>query len=155
MAARQSKIGTPGVFPTCIRARRFLLVRCFFATIFHRAWTVGRGIADDVNLLRIIERIYDAATDPSTLGALAPEIAHEFACDTSWLYVVQNPKAKSTDLLLSATANFDDLAHSSYTNYYRQRDVWGGEAIKAGLATTHPIVIHGQEILDPNKLTRS
>jgi DNA-binding CsgD family transcriptional regulator len=112
-------------------------------------------MADDVNLLRIIGQIYDAAADPSAFGGLSKEIAREFACDTSLLYVVQNPKAKSTDLLLSATDNFDDWAHSSYTGYYRQRDVWGAGVLKVAAGRPGHGVFHGQKLLDTNTLLRS
>jgi DNA-binding CsgD family transcriptional regulator len=112
-------------------------------------------MTDDVNLLRIIGYIYDAAADPSAFGRLSNEIAREFGCGTSLLYVVQNPKAKSTDLLLSATDNFDDWAHSSYTGYYRQRDVWGAGILKAAAGMLGPGVFHGQKMLDTNTLLRS
>jgi DNA-binding CsgD family transcriptional regulator len=108
-------------------------------------------MTDDVNLLRIIGYIYDAAADPSAFGRLSNEIAREFGCGTSLLYVVQNPKAKSTDLLLSATDNFDDWAHSSYTGYYRSRDVWGQRLLQRG----RPGVLHGLEMIDASTLERS
>jgi DNA-binding CsgD family transcriptional regulator len=106
----------------------------------------------DVSLLRMIERIYDAASDPTTFGALAPELAREFAGDFSCLYVVPNLKTGSTDVMLSATPNFDDWAHSSYTGYYRQRDMWALEIVKrkAGLG-----IVHGFEAVDKTQLLRS
>ena len=108
-------------------------------------------MTEDVNLLRMIARIYDAASDPSAFGALAPELAREFSGDYSVLYVVQDPNARRPDVLLSATPNFDDWAHSSYTGYYRQRDVWALEIAK----TAGNGVVHGFEAVDRRKLLRS
>ena len=76
----------------------------------------------DASLLRMIGQVYDAAGDPSALNAFAEGMSREFSCDMALLYVVQGPLAKSTDLLLSATASFDDWAHSSYTGHYRRYD---------------------------------
>jgi DNA-binding CsgD family transcriptional regulator len=67
------------------------------------------------------------------------------------LYIIQNPRGKSTDFLLSATATFDDWAHVSYTGYYRQRDVWGARM----LAKPVPSVLHGREIIEQSTLERS
>ena len=78
-------------------------------------------MTDDVSLLRMIARIYDAASDPSGFAGLAPDLAREFAADYSIVYVMQDANARRPDVLLSATPNFDDWAHSSYTGYYRQR----------------------------------
>jgi DNA-binding CsgD family transcriptional regulator len=108
-------------------------------------------MTDDVKLLRMIGRIYDVASDPTSFGTLAPELAREFAGDFSILYVVQGPKARSTDLLLSATPNFDDWAHSSYTGYFRQRDMWALEIVKkAGRG-----IVHGFEAVNKTDLLRS
>ena len=105
----------------------------------------------DVSLLRMIERIYDAASDPTAFGALAPELAREFAGDFSCLYVVPDLKTGSSDVMLSATPNFDDWAHSSYTGYFRQRDMWALEIVKkAGTG-----VVHGFEAVDKTQLLRS
>jgi DNA-binding CsgD family transcriptional regulator len=107
-------------------------------------------VTEDVSLLRMIARIYDAASEPSAFGALAPELAREFAGDYSVLYVVQDPQARRPDVLLSATPNFDDWAHSSYTGYYRQRDVWALEIAKKVNG-----VVHGFEAVDQRTLLRS
>src|SRR4051812_35508384 len=110
----------------------------------------GRMTAD-VSLLRMIERIYDAASDPTSFGTLAPELAREFAGDFSCLYVVPNLKTGSTDVMLSATPNFDDWAHSSYTGYFRQRDMWALEIVKK----VGSGVVHGFEAVDKTQLLRS
>ena len=66
------------------------------------------------------------------------------------LYVVQGPLAKSTDLLLSATASFDDWAHSSYTGHYRRYDIWSPRILVRPNA-----VMHGLEVIDPFVLRKS
>src|SRR5436190_10987123 len=98
---------------------------------------------DDQIIQRMIGRIYDSLVDPEALTRLAPDIASEFSSQTTLLYVVENPRAKSTDLLLSATANFDDWAHSSYTGYFRQRDVWSSRIMSRALTAQRAEVIHG------------
>jgi DNA-binding CsgD family transcriptional regulator/PAS domain-containing protein len=108
-------------------------------------------MTDDVSLLRMIGRIYDAASDPAAFGALAPEIAREFAGNFSALYVVPDLKTGSTDVMLSATPNFDEWAHSSYTGYYRQRDMWALEIVKK----VGSGVVHGFEVVDKTQLLRS
>jgi DNA-binding CsgD family transcriptional regulator len=106
----------------------------------------------DVDVLRMIERIYDVASDPAALGELAPNIAREFAGDFSILYVVQGTNARtSSDLLLSATPNFDDWAHSSYTGYYRARDMWALEIVRKANAG----VVRGLDAVDKRELMRS
>jgi DNA-binding CsgD family transcriptional regulator len=104
----------------------------------------------DVSLLRMIGQVYEAATDPSALNAFAAGMSREFSCDMALLYVVQGPLAKSTDLLLSATANFDDWAHSSYTGYYRQHDIWSRRMLGRPGA-----VLHGLEVIDPSTLHKT
>ena len=108
-------------------------------------------MADEDDLLRLIGRIYEAATDPAALGTLAADLSQEFASNMVLLYIVQNPRGKSTDLLLSATATFDDWAHASYTGYYRQRDIWGHRL----LSRPKPAAVHGFEVLDQATLERS
>ncbi len=68
----------------------------------------------------MIGRIYDAAADPAALGTLASDLSNEFSSDLALVYLIQDPRGKSTDLLLSATESFDDWAHTSYTGYYRK-----------------------------------
>jgi DNA-binding CsgD family transcriptional regulator/PAS domain-containing protein len=108
-------------------------------------------MTDDVSLLRMIARIYDAATEPSGFAELAPDLARTFAGDFSLLYVMQDPTGRRPDVLLSGTPEFDDWAHSSYTGYYRQRDIWGLEIAK----TVTNGVVHGHEAVDPGTLHRS
>ena len=84
----------------------------------------------DAGLLRMIGQVYEAAGDPAALNAIAAELSREFNCDMALLYVVQGPLAQSTDLLLSATASFDDWAHSSYTGYYRRYDIWSPRILR-------------------------
>jgi DNA-binding CsgD family transcriptional regulator len=110
---------------------------------------LGAGMSD-VDLLRTIGRAYEAATDPSALNSFAEEMSRQFACDMALLYVIQQPLAKSTDLLLSATANFDDWAHSSYTGYYRQHDIWSRRMLGRRNA-----VMHGLELIDPSVLRKT
>lgn len=111
---------------------------------------LGRGMSE-ADLLRMIGRIYDSATDPGALQTLAPELSTEFSSNMALLYIIQNPRGKSTDFLLSATATFDDWAHASYTGYYRQRDVW---ALRM-LAKPAPSVHHGMELIEQSALERS
>jgi hypothetical protein len=99
----------------------------------------------------MIARIYDAASEPAAFGALAHESAREFAGLFSILHVIQDPNARRPDVLLSATPNFDDWAHSSYTGYYRQRDVWALEIAKK----VDTGVVHGFEVIDQRKLLSS
>jgi DNA-binding CsgD family transcriptional regulator len=108
-------------------------------------------MTEDVSLLRMIARIYDAATDPSGFAGLAPDLARTFDGDFSILYVLQDIHARRPDVLLSGTPEFDDWAHSSYTGYYRQRDVWALEISK----TVANGVVHGHEAVDPRTLLRS
>src|SRR4029077_10688506 len=104
-----------------------------------------------VSLLRMIARIYDAAADASAFAGLAPDLAREFDGETGFVYVVQDLRARRPDVMLSATPNFDDWAHSSYTGYYRQRDVWALEIAKKG----NNSVVHGHEAVDHAVLLRS
>lgn len=108
-------------------------------------------MVDEVGLLRMVARIYESAADPAALGDLAADLSREFATGMTLLYIIQNPRAKSTDLLLSATASFDDWAHSSYTGYYRQRDVWGQRLLRR----IGPAAVHGLELIDESTLQRS
>ena len=108
-------------------------------------------MADEASLLGLIGRIYESASDPAALGDLANDLSREFATSMTLVYIIQNPKAKSTDLLLSATPSFDDWAHSSYTGYYRSRDVWGQRILQCG----RPGVLHGLELIDASTLERS
>jgi DNA-binding CsgD family transcriptional regulator len=104
----------------------------------------------DASLLRMIERIYDAAGDQPAMTSFAGELSREFGCDMALLYVVQGPLKQSTDLLLSATASFDDWAHSSYTGYYRRYDIWSLRL----LARRHA-VMHGLDVIDRAVLRKS
>src|SRR4051812_18113577 len=70
-------------------------------------------MGDEASLLALIGRIYESASDPVALGDLANDLSRAFATKMTLLYIIQNPKAKSTDLLLSATPTFDDWAHSA------------------------------------------
>lgn len=108
-------------------------------------------MTDEASLLRMIARIYDAASNPSAFGGLAPELAREFSGNTGFLYVVQDVHARRPDVMLSATPNFDDWAHSSYTGYYRQRDVWALEITKK----VRNDVVHGLKAIDERTLLRS
>jgi DNA-binding CsgD family transcriptional regulator len=111
----------------------------------------GLGLAmSDVNLLRLIGQVYEAATDPEALTTFADEMSRAFACDMALLYVVQGPLAKSTDVLLSATPNFDDEAHSSYTGYYRQHDIWSRRML-----SRPNTVQHGLEMIDRSTLYKT
>jgi DNA-binding CsgD family transcriptional regulator len=107
-------------------------------------------MASEADLFRIIGRIYDAATNPGTLQQLASELSSEFASNMAILYILQNPGGRSTDLLLSATATFDDWAHASYTGYFRQRDVWAHRIV----TKQAPAVLHGLELIDRRDLER-
>jgi DNA-binding CsgD family transcriptional regulator len=109
-------------------------------------------MTDDVSLLRMIARIYDAASDPSGFTGLAPDLAREFAGDYSIVYVVQDAQARRPDVLLSATPNFDDWAHSSYTGYYRQRDIWALDIVKKARSG---VIIDGHEAINRRDLLRS
>lgn len=108
-------------------------------------------MTDETSLLRMIARIYDAAADPSAFGGLAPDLAREFSGSSGFLYVVQDVHARRPDVMLSATPNFDDWAHSSYTGYYRQRDVWALEITKK----VRNDVVHGLQAVDETTLFRS
>jgi DNA-binding CsgD family transcriptional regulator len=78
-------------------------------------------MADEIELMQIVERIYDAATDATRFRHLAKDIAQAFDAESAWLYTVVTPGPINKDML-SATANFDTWAHTTYTNYYRQQD---------------------------------
>jgi DNA-binding CsgD family transcriptional regulator len=121
-----------------------------FGTVYEGAQGAGH-MTDDVSLLRMIARIYDAAADASAFAGLAPDLAREFNGETGFVYVVQDVRARRPDVMLSATPNFDDWAHSSYTGYYRQRDVWALEIAKKG----NNSVVHGHEAVDHGVLLRS
>jgi DNA-binding CsgD family transcriptional regulator len=93
-------------------------------------------MADD-KLLGLIGRVYEAATDPSQLNTFADEISREFGSEMTILYVIQGPPQRSTDLLVAATANFDEWTHPSYTGYYRARDIWSPFVLKQPDGTMH------------------
>ncbi len=76
---------------------------------------------DEAKLLRVIERIYEAAAGPAVLEGLALELARQFGSDRALLYTVLKPGAVNKDLL-SAAGPFDDWAHTAYTAHYRHRD---------------------------------
>jgi DNA-binding CsgD family transcriptional regulator len=106
------------------------------------------------NLLRIIERIYESAADPSTRGALAAQIAHEFGAESSFIYTAEDSRARHRLVnkdLLSATANFDQWAHVSYTNYYLERCEWARRA--AG--QRFPAALIGDDVLTADELGNS
>ena len=107
-------------------------------------------MGDEAGLLRIIEQIYEATAAPSALGELAPQIAREFKSDGTLLYTVLRPGAVNKDLL-SATGQFDDWAHASYTNYYREIDELSRRAVRQAL----PLVTIGHELLDAGDFVNS
>src|SRR6266508_3783175 len=101
--------------------------------------------------MRLIGRIYDAAVDPATLGTLAADLSREFASDLALVYIIENPRGRSSDLLLSATATFDEWAHTSYTGYYRKHDLMTLRMVcRPGAG-----VVHGLELIDRSSLERS
>jgi DNA-binding CsgD family transcriptional regulator/PAS domain-containing protein len=107
-------------------------------------------MGEEAGLLRIVERIYESTAGPPALADLAPEIAREFHSDGTLLYTVLKPGAVNKDLL-SATGDFDDWAHASYTNYYREIDELSRRAVRKAL----PLVTIGHELLDERDFLRS
>ena len=98
---------------------------------------------DEAGLLRIIERVYEATAGAAEMTDLAPEIAREFQSDGTLLYTVLKPGAINKDLL-SAAGHFDDWAHTSYTNYYREIDELSRRAVRKAL----PLVTIGHELIE-------
>jgi DNA-binding CsgD family transcriptional regulator/PAS domain-containing protein len=107
-------------------------------------------MGDETGLLKIVGRIYDSTAGAPALAELAPEIAHEFKSDGTLLYTVLRPGAVNKDLL-SATGDFDEWAHASYTNYYREID----ELSRRGVRKALPLVAIGHELLDERDFLRS
>jgi DNA-binding CsgD family transcriptional regulator len=106
------------------------------------------------DLLRIIERIYESAADPSMRGTLAAQIAHEFGAESSFIYTAEDSRARRLLInkdLLSATANFDHWAHVSYTNYYLERDEWARRAS----GQSFPAALIGDDVLTASELGNS
>lgn len=105
---------------------------------------------DEADLLRVIERIYEAAAGTDALPGLAPVLARQFGSERALLYTVFKPGAVNKDLL-SATGPFDDWAHTAYTTYYRHRD----ELSRRAVAKAMPLVALGQELMEPGRFARS
>ena len=107
-------------------------------------------MAGQIELLRLIERIYDAAAEPWALQSLAPEIARQFKADGGLIYTLERTGAINKDLL-SASGKFDDEHHASYTNYFRARDMLGASAVKKPL----PLITSRQELIDDTSYLRT
>jgi DNA-binding CsgD family transcriptional regulator len=107
-------------------------------------------MGEEAGLLRIIERIYEATAGSAEMTDLAPDIAREFNSDGTLLYTVLKPGAVNKDLL-SAAGDFDDSAHTTYTNYYREIDELSRRAVRKAL----PLVTIGHELLEPGDFKKT
>ncbi len=70
----------------------------------------------------LIERIYDAALNPTEWPRLAQLFARAFGAESSAIF--QLNLAQGSADLLGITANFDAKAMSEYEAYYHQKDLW-------------------------------
>ena len=84
------------------------------------------------------------------LGELAPAIARDFGAHGSLLYTVLRPGAVNQDLL-SATDNFDDVAHVTYTNYFQPKD----EVSRRAMRKSPALVSSMHELIDEADLLRT
>jgi hypothetical protein len=50
-------------------------------------------MVDEIELLQIVERIYDAATDATRFRHLAKDIAQAFDAESAWLFTGRNARS--------------------------------------------------------------
>ncbi len=113
-------------------------------------------VPDERRLLRAIENIYEAATDPAGLDKLALAIARTFGSDSGFIAFNEAPQraAASPPRIVgvpSATENFDAWARSSYADHYHDRNIWFARGIALGI----PGVVTGDELVDKTAFLRS
>lgn len=109
-------------------------------------------MSDAKRLLRLLPKIYEAATDTAQMDHLAPAIAHAFDCDSAIVYLCREPRPSLEFVrLLSTTGNFDEWARSSYATHYHERDEWFSRGIRKPI----PAIVIGQELIDDRDFSRT
>lgn len=104
-------------------------------------------------LLTLVDRIYQAATDRTIADTLATNVAHAFDSDSCLLYFRrllpgQQPVLSS---ILSGTENLKGEALSAYADYYHERDIWYEHGWRKGI----PAIVLSQELVDTPTLMHS
>lgn len=107
-------------------------------------------------LLRVIDQIYEAATDPSGLDGLALMLARVFDTESGCLTFNEMPEPEATAApailsVSSKTSNMDDCACRAYGEYFHARDVW----VRAGLRKAMPAIMLGQQLVDERTLLQA
>ncbi len=105
-------------------------------------------------MLDVIEHIYEAATDPNGLDALASLLARTFETDSALVIFDRMPQAgiplPETVALPSATANFDSAARWAHAQHYHDLNIWLTEGLKNPL----PAIVVCHELVDETTLMR-
>jgi DNA-binding CsgD family transcriptional regulator len=97
-------------------------------------------------MLKLIEKVYEAALDDTLWPSLAPEIARTFE-STSTAVITQDIK-RGTVRQLTLTSNLDSQLWEQYRSYYHRYDVWVERGIKYGFSK----VVASKDIVTDSEL---
>ena len=113
-------------------------------------------VSDSKRLLKLVEKIYEAGTDPALMQRLPMAVADHFDTDSCLFHFCYKPSTEVRDIPRNArfpigTANFDLGACKAYAEYYHERNEWYARGWKKGF----PVIVLGDELMRKRELLRT